>query len=325
MNVMNNKQIIGALIVLALSLFAVLPLRAQGSRPLSFLETPSDARSAAMGNITLNKTDRNYLYTNPASFFNGNAKLTATATGLTHLMPSNDFYVGNLLYGSVTAGYRFLDRHAVFAGFRYQGGLGIRGGSNDQWGANRRRTTPFDWSVDLGYAFKFNDALAAYASGSFIQSYTGRVAYAGAFTIGANYLFTFSEQSDLNLGARLADFGSPIYYGTKEGYALPTNAQLTADYGHAFSDDHKVRAVLGGKYYFLPYRAQIFQTNIGAEYTLKDMVSFRTGFQYGTKDTSLWTIGLGGAYRGIKLDLGYLGAINEYGANRLMLTLSYDY
>lgn len=322
---MNNKQIIGALFVLALSLLSALPLRAQGSRPLAFLETPSDARTAAMGNVTLTKTDRNYLYTNPASFFNSDKKFAVSATGLTHMIPKDEMLTGNLLFGSATAGYRFLDRHAVFAGFRFQGGLGIKGGSNDQWSTKRRTTRPYDWALDLGYAFKINDELAAYASGSFIQTYTGRTAYAGAFSVGANYLVTFSEVTDLNLGLRVADFGAPIFFSSRQAYALPTNAQLTADLGHAFSDEHKVRAAVGGKYYFLPEKAQVFQTNIGAEYSYRQYAILRAGFQYGTKDTSLWTVGTGLALYGVKFDLAYLGALNSYGANRLMMTLSYDF
>lgn len=325
MKIMNNKKIIGALSVLALSLVSVLPLRAQSSRPLQFLETPTDARTAAMGNVTLTKTDRNYLYTNPASIFNSDAKWTVTATGLTHMIPKNDMLSGNLLFGSVTAGYRFLDRHVVYLGYRYQGGLSIKGGSSDQWGTNKRSTAPFDMAVDMGYAFKISDALAAYASGSFIQSYTGRVAYTGAFSIGANYLLTMSDTSDLNLGLRVADFGPSINYSTKDAFALPSNAQLTADYGCAFNDQHKVRAVIGGKYYFLPANAQVIQANVGAEYTLYNIASLRAGFQYGTKDTSLWSAGLGAAFSGIKLDFAYLGALNKYGADRLMLTLSYDF
>lgn len=322
---MNNRQILGALCVLALSLLPALPLCAQSSRVLPFLSTPTDARAAAMGNATLLKTDRNYLYTNPASIFNDDIRLTVTATGLTHMMPKDDYVKGNLMLGSVTAGYRFLDRHVVYAGFRYQGGLQIKGGISEQWGTNKRFTSPFDFAVDLGYAFRITDALAAYATGSFIQSYTGRAAYAGAFSVGANYLLTFSEATDLNLAARVADLGAPIYYSKKDAYAMPSNAQLTADFGHAFSDDHKVRAAVGAKYFFLPAKAQVFQTNLGAEYTLYNLASLRAGFQYGTKDTSLWSAGVGFAYRGAKLDLGYLGALNQFAANKLMLTLSFDY
>lgn len=279
-----------------------------------------------MGNATLTQTDRSYLYTNPASLLHqDDESFTISASGLMHLLPESEQLVGNLLYGAVSTGYRFLDRHAVYAGFRYQGGLGIKGGISDQWGEGKKSTTPFDWVIDLGYAFRITDALSAYASGGLIQSYTGRVAYAGTFTLGANYLFTFTDAFDLNLNARVADFGSPIRFSDEEAYALPTSLQMTADVGYAFSDDHKLRAVLGEKYYFLTPRSRVLQLNFGAEYTLFDIASLRAGMQYGWSDTSLWTIGLGTEYFGVKLDFAYLGALSEYGSDRLMLSLSFDY
>ncbi len=322
---MNTKPIIGALFALTLSICSGITMQAQSSRVLPFLETPSDARTAAMGNATLTQTDRNYLYTNPASIFNGNSRFTITAGGLMFNTPKNDFVSGNLLFGAVSAGYRFLDRHVVYAGYRYQGGLKVAGRSSDQFGMKNKSYSPFDWALDLGYAFKFNDQLSAYATGSFIQSYTGRTAYAGAFSIGANYLLALSERSDLNIGARVADFGTPIYYSSKEGYALPINMQLTADYGQAFNDNHKVHGVIGCKYYFMPNKAQVFQTNLGAEYTMYNIVSLRAGYQYGTKETSLWSVGAGAAYYGVKLDFGYQNVINKFGSDRFILTLSFDY
>ncbi|MDO5017437.1 MAG: PorV/PorQ family protein [Porphyromonas sp.] len=322
---MNNKTILRVLFALTLSIYAGVGIKAQSGRPLLFLETPTDARTAAMGNTTLTKTDRNYLYTNPSSIFDGDTQLTVTATGLYFNLPKSDFITGNLMFASATAGYRFMDRHAVYAGFRYQGGLGIKGGTNDQWGTNKKTSTPFDWAADLGYAFKFNDQLSAFATGSFIQSYTGRAAYAGAFSIGANYRFMLAEDTDLNVAAAVADFGTPIYYSSSEGYSLPTNARLTADFGHAFNDNHKVRAAIGSKYYFLPATAQVFQANLGAEYTLFNIASLRAGYQFGTQETNLWTVGAGVAYYGVKLDFGYISPINKYGSDRLMLTLSFDY
>lgn len=325
MNVMNTKPIIGALFALALSICSGVSMQAQQSRGLSFLETQTDARAAAMGNVTLTKTDRNYLYTNPASIFNGDTKLTVSATGLMFKTQENEFVEGKLGFGAASVGYRFLDRHVIYAGFRYQGGMKIKGNTNDQWGYSRKSYTPFDWAVDMGYAFKFNKMFAAYATGSFIQSYTGRVAYAGAFSVGANCLIPISAKSDISVGARVADFGAPINYAKNESYALPTNMQVTADYGLTISENHKLRAVVGGKYYFLPYKAQVFQTNVGAEYTLFNIASLRAGYQYGSKETSLWSVGAGVALYGAKLDFGYLKSLSDFGADRLVLSLSFDY
>ncbi|MDO4790172.1 MAG: PorV/PorQ family protein [Porphyromonas sp.] len=320
---MKIKYIIGAVALLATGFFAPQESTAQ-SRPVQLLETHVDARSAAMGGFTLANTDRNYLYVNPASIFQTDKALTISAGGM--MFPKMEMVKGQLMNATATAGWKFLDRHVAYAGFRYQGGLSIPS-VNDQFGTPGKDLSPFDWSVDLGYAFKFNNQLSAFASGSFVQSFTGRTAYAAAFNLGANYLLDLSNNGSaslLNIAARVADLGAPVAFSAKESFALPSRVEVTGDYSREFSKNRRLAAVLGGRYYFLADKVA-YSANVGAEYTLYNMVSLRAGYQYGSNSSSFLSTGVGVNLYNVKLDLALLSGMGEFKSNRMMLSLSFDY
>lgn len=311
-------------IALALITTSSWVLNAQ-TKPLAILEAPLDARAAAMGGVSLMSTDRSYLYINPTSIFDGEKHLTISASGL--LYPKYEGIDGRLMNTNISAGWRFLERHVVYGGFRYQGGLAYES-VKDQFGTTGKKVAPFDWAADLGYAFKINNKFSAFATGSFIQSYTGRGAYGAAFSVGGNFLTHLqmgAYDSKLNVAARVADFGTPVYYSSKDGYALPSKAELSIDMMTKFSDNHQLALVLGSRYFFMPAKAQLFQGNFGAEYTLFNLLSLRAGYQLGAHSSSIWTCGLGAQYAGFKLDFAYLGGAKESFNNRMMLTLSFDY
>ncbi|MDN4754236.1 PorV/PorQ family protein [Porphyromonadaceae bacterium W3.11] len=312
------------LLILSIGL-ASLEMNAQ-NRLLPILEAPVDARAASMGSATLMSAKSNYLYINPASILYQPNKYTISANGM--LYPTYEEASGRLKNGSISLGAKFLNRHVVFAGFRYQGGLSyqiIDGPYDDQ---DIRKYNPFDWAADLGYAFRINDQFSAFATMSFIQSYTGRPAYAGSFSVGANYLTDFSiarSLATLNVAARVSNFGTHLYYSSSERYNLPAKAEITSDLTVKLGDIHKITSLVGARYFFLPIKNQVFQANLGGEYTVFDLVSFRTGVQIGTRYTSHWTAGVGAKFMGGSIDFAYLKGLNTNYSDRLVLSLSYNY
>lgn len=312
-----------SLLLLAFSLKGM----AQGS-PITIVDTPADARASAMGGFSLLGTDRNYLYVNPGAIFQNDAKLTMTAGGL--LFPKVEGPKGRLINGMLSAGWRFHDRHAVFVGARYQGGLTFSVNS-EQFGKGGNTTTevkPTEYTVDLGYSYKLNEKFSAFATASFFQGYTGRTAYAALFGVGANFrtdLEVCRFPSKLNVAFRIADFGSPIYYKRSESYSLPSKVELAGDLGIDFNDRHRLTLALGTRYFFLPSDAKIFNANLGAEYQLMQLLSFRAGYQYSSKHNAFWSVGMGVKYRSAKLDLAFLKGKNDVIGNRMMATVSLDF
>ncbi|SPY34957.1 Uncharacterised protein [Porphyromonas cangingivalis] len=296
------------------------------TRLLPILESPVDARAAAMGGVALMNTDRSYLYINPTSIVYQDTKFTVSANGV--LFPKYGAADGRLKKATISVGQKFFDRHAFYAGFRYQGGLSHKVSTGQFDNQDPLEYNPFDWVADLGYAYRISKRFSVFATGSFIQSYTGRAAYAGAFGIGANYLKDFQiSETDvlLNIAARVADFGTPLYYSSSERYTLPSKAELTADLTTLFSKNHKLVTLIGGRSFFMPTNVQVYQANMGAEYTLYDLLSLRAGVQLGNRSTGHWSCGAGLGYKRAKIDFSFLRGLNTTHSDRLVLTLSYNY
>lgn len=298
---------------------------AQEGRSLPILEVNPDARSSAMGNISLMSTDRNYLYVNPSSILYSQNRYTVSANSIFY--PKQEGTSGQLWYGNVSGGWRFANRHAVFVGYRYLGGLSIPQ-VKDQFGTEGKSLTPFDWSIDAGYSFKFNDQFSAFASASFIQSWVTRAAYAGSFSIGGNYMRQIEGGYMpylLNVAAKISDFGSPLYYSAKDGYSLPTSAQVSADMNMPVADKHEFHWAVDSRYFFLPSNAKLFTAGVGAEYTFQNLVSARLGYRYANNGYSKITFGAGVNYGGFNFDIAYLRGTSDLGSNNFMLSLNFNY
>ena len=276
------------------------------NRSLPILEVNPDARSMAMGNVSLMSTNRNYLYVNPSSIFYNGERYSASVNGT--IFPKNDDVSGRLLYGNASAAWRFADRHAAFIGYRYLGGEKIASVA-DQFGTPGNEIKPLDWSFDIGYSFKINNELSAFATGSFIQSKPAdKSANAVSFGVGANYRTNVKlggMQSQLNIAARVLDIGAPIEYNSNNKYDLPTSAQASADITMPLSDINKLNIAVGSRYFFLPTDAPMFTVGAGAEYTYNNLVSARMGYYYGENESSRITLGLGFNIEFISVDAAY--------------------
>lgn len=293
---------------------------------LPILETPTDARAAALGGQTLMTTETNDVYLNPASILYSDRKLTVGVTGYLFPKPEDEIIDGRLFQTGVSAGWHFLDRHAVHAGFRYMGGLSVPNISEEFGPEGKKKTSPFDWTIDLAYAFKLNNHFAFFATAAALQSYVTNTAYAFPFSVGATYRtgFDFRNQEAI-VGAALsvADVGAPVYYTSHKGYALPSNIRLSSDVMLPFGTDHKLTCVVGGRIYFLDDPG--VTAGLGAEYMYRDMVGVRLGYQYAGEDLSRITIGLGGQYAGVRLDLTYLKSLNDGLGDHLMGGVSFTF
>lgn len=290
--------ILGALIIAPTLLVAQ-------SRSLPILEVNSDARSMAMGNVSLMSTDRNYLYVNPSSIFYNAERYSASVNGT--MFPKNDDVSGRLLYGNASAAWRFADRHAAFIGYRYLGGEKIAS-VTDQFGTTGKEIKPLDWSFDFGYSFKITNELSAFATGSFIQSKIDKSANTFSFGVGANYRTDIrlgAMDSKLNIAARVLDIGPQIEYNSNSKYDLPTSVQASADITMPLSDINKLNITVGSRYFILPTDASLFTVGAGAEYTYNNLVSARAGYNYGENETSRTTLGLGFNIEFISIDAAY--------------------
>jgi len=141
---MNTKHII---LMACAALLGATQANAQG-QDLSILTANTDARTAAMGNASA-AAEGMYLYNNPAAIFATDKKFTADVSA--SLFEKAEGTDGTFGIYALSAGYKLAKRHAVFAGFRYAGGLSLKG--SDLLGNPTKDYKPYNWTLDLGYTY----------------------------------------------------------------------------------------------------------------------------------------------------------------------------
>lgn len=316
---MNSKHII----IACIALLCTMQARAQG-QDLSVLAANPDARTAAMGNAAV-AADGMYLYNNPSAFLGANKKFSADASA--SIYEKTEGYEGTFGLYTATVGYKFANRHAAFAGFRYAGGLKLKG--YDMLGEPTKDYQPYNWTIDLGYAYMIGNGFSAYAVGNVIFSHLSKNAVGGAFTIGASYQKSTTtagnKSANLMLDAKVGAIGPQLDYGNGNKTTMPTyvaaGGALTVD----VADKHQVGGAWSTRYFFRPSEYKTLMLGAGLEYTYNKMVSLRAGYEYGDRNLSHFTMGAGFKYGGLRLNGAYMLKTANAGSSYCTIGLGYDF
>ena len=316
---MNSKHII----IACIALLCTMQARAQG-QDLSVLAANPDARTAAMGNAAV-AADGMYLYNNPSAFLGANKKFSADASA--SIYEKTEGYEGTFGLYTATVGYKFANRHAAFAGFRYAGGLKLKG--YDMLGEPTKDYQPYKWTIDLGYAYMIGNGFSAYAVGNVIFSHLSKNAVGGAFTIGASYQKSTTtagnKSANLMLDAKVGAIGPQLDYGNGNKTTMPTyvaaGGALTVD----VADKHQVGGAWSTRYFFRPSEYKVLMLGAGLEYTYNKMVSLRAGYEYGDRNLSHFTMGAGFKYGGLRLNGTYMLKTANAGSSYCTIGLGYDF
>ena len=316
---MNSKHII----IACVALLGTTQAHAQG-QDLSVLAANPDARTAAMGNAAV-AADGMYLYNNPSAFLCANKKFSADASA--SIYEKTEGYEGTFGLYTATVGYKFANRHAAFAGFRYAGGLKLKG--YDMLGEPTKDYQPYNWTIDLGYAYMIGNGFSAYAVGNVIFSHLSKNAVGGAFTIGASYQKSTTtagnKSANLMLDAKVGAIGPQLDYGNGNKTTMPTyvtaGGALTVD----VADKHQVGGAWSTRYFFRPSEYKTLMLGAGLEYTYNKMVSLRAGYEYGDRNLSHFTMGAGFKYGGLHLNGAYMLKTANAGSSYCTIGLGYDF
>ena len=316
---MNSKHII----IACVALLGTMQAHAQG-QDLSVLAANPDARTAAMGNAAV-AAEGMYLYNNPSAFLCTNKKFSADASA--SIYEKTEGYEGTFGLYTATVGYKFANRHAAFAGFRYAGGLKLKG--YDMLGEPTKDYQPYNWTIDLGYAYMIGNGFSAYAVGNVIFSHLSKNAIGGAFTIGASYhkstTTAGNKSANLMLDAKVGAIGPQLDYGNGNKTTMPTyvaaGGSLTVD----VADKHQVGGAWSTRYFFRSSEYKTLMLGAGLEYTYNKMVSLRAGYEYGDRNLSHFTMGAGFKYGGLRLNGAYMLKTVNAGSSYCTIGLGYDF
>ena len=316
---MNSKHII----IACVAFLCTMQARAQG-QDLSVLAANPDARTAAMGNAAV-AADGMYLYNNPSAFLCANKKFSADASA--SIYEKTEGYEGTFGLYTATVGYKFANRHAAFAGFRYAGGLKLKG--YDMLGEPTKDYQPYNWTIDLGYAYMIGNGFSAYAVGNVIFSHLSKNAVGGAFTIGASYQKSTTtagnKSASLMLDAKVGAIGPQLDYGNGNKTTMPTYVAVGGALTVDVADKHQVGGAWSTRYFFRPSEYKTLMLGAGLEYTYNKMVSLRAGYEYGDHNLSHFTMGAGFKYGGLRLNGAYMLKTVNAGSSYCTIGLGYDF
>jgi len=285
---------------------ALLPvvLFAQESPALPFLRTDRSAITSAMGGA-----DALSPLNNPAAIpFRGSDVAVTYQNWAPGAVRSTNL---NLL-GGIRAGKR-VGIHFLAA---YQQGKEYT--QYETTGNARNPFEPSDLLVGAGLGFAFTDFLSFGLNVKFAQSTlapeTGINAIAGD-------AFVMFSRKGFNATVGVASLGTPVKSGDTS-FGLPTSAKVGVGYDAKF----------GTSAVQVEADADVFFTGgvgaaLGAQYGWNDMVFVRAGFHLGTGHSPLPTyasVGLGGKFLGIHIDVSYLLANKALG-NTLCVGLGYAF
>lgn len=316
---MNSKHII----IACVALLCTMQARAQG-QDLSVLAANPDARTAAMGNAAV-AAEGMYLYNNPSVFLCANKKFSADASA--SIYEKTEGYEGTFGLYTATVGHKFANRHAAFAGFRYAGGLKLKG--YDMLGEPTKDYQPYNWTIDLGYAYMIGNGFSAYAVGNVIFSHLSKNAVGGAFTIGASYQKSTTtagnKSANLMLDAKVGAIGPQLDYGNGNKTTMPTYVAVGGALTVDVADKHQVGGAWSTRYFFRPSEYKVLMLGAGLEYTYNKMVSLRAGYEYGDRNLSHFTMGAGFKYGGLRLNGAYMLKTANAGSSYCTIGLGYDF
>lgn len=316
---MNSKHIILA----CLALMGAMQANAQG-QDLSILTANADARTAAMGNAMVAAKGM-HLYANPSAFLGDDKRFAADVSAAT--FEKEQGVEGTFSLYTASVGYKLASKHAVFAGFRYAGGLKFKG--YDMQGLPTKDYKPYSWTIDLGYAYMLGGGFSAYAMGGMLFSHQSKNAVGASFTLGASYqnadLKVANKSASVMFDAKVGAIGPKLDFGSGNKNSLPTHAVLGATMTIDVSDKHQVATALSSRYYFLPEDSKTFMAGGGLEYTYNKLASVRVGYEYGDHNLSHVTMGAGIKYGSFRLNGAYLLRTADAGSSYFNVGIGYDF
>lgn len=275
-----------------LLVLAAAAMIASGARAQKVMNINPDARITAMGNAGIAATGDAYpTFNNPASplfeYHSVQASFAYT------LFAGEDFGKHRLM---AVGGYvKLHEKHALSIGTR----LFFEPRLDD---TGRR---PDSKSFDLSYGYKIGRRVALAATVRYLHRNDGRQANSNAigFDLGlmSKIPVKIFDGAAVNIGAKLSNAG--FWWGDRN-CELPLTATVGSSLFLPIKDSHSIELAVDMGYCISPKPARRFTANIGAEYSLMQLLKFRCGgslsdrFSYGT-------IGCGIRFFHLQFDVAY--------------------
>ena len=273
------------------------------AQSVTSLEINMDPRATAMGGSAL------ALSPNAFSIYQNNAAIAFSDKRTAFAYSYTDWFAKNKLH-TVSGFYNFQNNHSVSLGLRYMDGDQIK---NSEDGMNFTTVNPYDFILDLGYAYRINEYWSLSTTVRYLHSKVNvgpgiKRGNAYSFDVGLNY-----RDEHFSATAGVQGVGSRVDYGYDK-YQLPAKALLGFAYTWDIADKHQLISTLEGDYRFMPSSYRAASGGAGVEYLYNQLIAVRGGYRIADKNKSAGSYGaLGcGLYLGcITADFTYVLAKHD--------------
>jgi hypothetical protein len=313
-----------------------------------FLRISPDARSGGVGDAGIAlQPDANSVFYNQAKIPFAKKQ---TAIGITYTPWLKE--VADNMYLATLAGYHQLDEHqALGASLRYFNAGDVM--MVDYNGNKLQTVSPREFAVDLGYSRKLSDkfgigAALRYISSKLVSGNVNGVDYKAGNAVAADlsvyYNGTNEKSKGWTAGLSLSNLGNKIGY-TDEANGkdfLPANLGIGASYTEVFDEDNSIQFIMQADKLLVPkipdnvddmhnyknksvvegwfdsFGNEALQLAFGAEYTYKDYLFLRLGYNSKSYSYGNWqyvTTGVGVQFNMATVNFSYLVPTGEK-ANR---------
>ncbi len=287
-----------------------------GAQALPYTASDADPVILAKGGAGLVETGSvsHAAFTNAAVIPFSESSLDASAG---YMMWQPSYANSNVI--SVGAAYNVNNKFGVAAGLYY--GMNPEYTIANASGAPGETFKPSDMHAAVGLSYRFLDFMSVGINVGYATSSLAEEQSYGAVSADA---FVMAKFSGLKVTAGVSNMLGSVESAGGAKFSLPASAALGAGYETVFGEVHGIEANLDVDYFFEGGLA----ASVGAGYTFNDLVSVRAGYRYGGESPipSFASVGLGGKFMGIKLDLAYLiaGADSPMN-NTLAVSLGYSF
>lgn len=277
-------------------LFLTFSLAVSYSQSVTFLNTPSDARTAAMGNA-------GYVLSSPFAVQYNSASVmpayeSSTAVGASLLMWQPQIADATLFN---VAGYHKVNNFAIMAAFR-SNKMGDIAMTNEN-GTILGSFSPSEYALEVGMGYNVSPYFSLGVSLRHISSQMTKDVKANSLATDISMLY---HRDKLRLGLGISNLGSKIDYGDAK-YQLPTRVKSGIAYHFSLSEEHAL-ITTADLFYQLTSNYNGIASGLGAEYNYKKLFALRAGYHFESESVgaSYTTIGVGTQFSGLSLDFAYM-------------------
>ena len=288
------------------------------AQSVSFVNTPSDARSAAMGNATYALSGVAFVtHHNSASVFFSEYENSA---GISYMSWQPD--VAGCSQINIGAHFRTLKYLGMALGYKHN--ILPETQLYDENGNPLGNFTPKENAIDIGFAFRVSERFSISTDLRYIRSIMSTKNEGSAVAFNLNTMYS---ANNLNLAFGISNIGSKIDYGYNK-YDLPATVKAGAVYSHI---SEKQRFTFSGEVDYLvspsDYRGLI--GGVGIEYMFNNTLAIRGGYHVSDKSKtgpSYASLGAGVNVNILSFNAAYWLAGSDNPANKsFLISLSINF